>query len=72
MKREIKFDDFNVVFDNPKHKIDTNREFLINAIKLYALQRNRELKVIFFNGDSEETGASFFYKWSEEKQNTKQ
>lgn len=61
-KKELSYDGITVVFDNPLRYFDTKRLLLINVIKLYALLCDREVRVIFFNGDDEETGASFFFK----------
>jgi hypothetical protein len=65
LRRETSYDDFNVVFDNPLRKIDTAREFLLRSIQAYALKKNRQLRVVFFNGDGEETGVSFFFRKNE-------
>lgn len=61
-KKEIVYDGMSVVFDNPLRYLDTKRLLLLNIIKLYANLCDREVRVVFFNGDGEETGASFFFK----------
>lgn len=61
-KKEILYEGYPVVFDNSNAYLDQKRMFLINCIQLYANLSNRELKIIFFNGEDGETGVTFFFK----------
>lgn len=62
MKKELQYDGFTVVLDNGSRYLDEKRLFLLNCFQLYANLSNRELKIVFFNGEDSETGASFFFK----------
>lgn len=65
MKKEVKWEDFNIIFDNPFRKLDDKRQFLINSIQLYANKADKEIQVVIFEGKDEEKGVRFFYKKNE-------
>lgn len=62
MKKELQYDGFTVVLDNASKFLDEKRLFLLNCMQLYANLSNRELKIVFFNGEESETGVTFFFK----------
>jgi hypothetical protein len=62
MKKELQYDGVTVVLDNGAKYLDQKRIFLLNCIQLYGNLSDRELKIVFFNGEGDETGVSFFFK----------
>lgn len=59
---ETKYLGVPVVINPPNLKLDEKRQFLLNSIMLYANLSNRQLRVVFFNGEDREVGVAFFFQ----------
>jgi len=63
-KKEIRYNGYNVVFDDNNRYIDEATRFLLGAIESYASLRRRGIKIVFFNGETHEgeRGVTFFFR----------
>jgi hypothetical protein len=65
MKKELRYDDFKVVFDDHTVVVDGVKERLLESIVEYARYEGRRVKVVFFNGLGGRQGVSFYFKKDE-------
>ena len=64
-KKELKYEGINIVFDNPQKKLDDKRLLMIRMFELYANLCDREIKVVFFHGETKEEGLSCYFRRAE-------
>ena len=61
-KTEIQHEGVTIVFGDAYKVMGTNEQFLVKCIRFYAALVDREVKIIFFNGEEKKTGVNFLFK----------